>query len=125
MNIFSVHSNRIPVAGRITHKQHVRGRFFNAALDKASTENERCAIGVMTPEGIHVTCMQVAGWVARRILTYVEPGEEVSAGQRYGFIRFGSRVDVFLPPDATVTAKLGKWVLSGSDIIARLRTEDI
>jgi len=79
----------------------------------------------MTPEGIHITCMQVAGWVARRILTYVEPGEEVSAGQRYGFIRFGSRVDVFLPPDATVTAKLGKWVLSGSDIIARLRTEDI
>jgi len=123
MNIFSVHSNRIPLSGVIKDKQHIRGRFLNAALDKASIENERCAVRIESPEGVSITSMQVAGWVARRILTYVQPGDRVMAGQRYGFIRFGSRVDVFLPPDAEVTAKLGRWVLSGSDMIARVQTE--
>lgn len=120
MNIFSVHSNRIPIAGEIIERQHIRGRFFNAALDKASLENERCGIRIRTDDNKSVTCVQIAGWVARRILTYVDPGDRVKTGERYGFIRFGSRVDVFLPPDATVVGKLGKWVLSGSDIIAEL-----
>jgi len=120
MNIFSVHSNRIPICGSIKHRRHWRGRFFNAALSKASAENERCGIQIETKEGTKVSCVQIAGWVARRILTYVHVGDEVKTGQRYGFIRFGSRVDLYLPPYSEVLVGLGKWVLSGSDIIARL-----
>ena len=76
---------------------------------------------IETEEGRLVSCVQIAGWVARRVLTYIDVGDSVSRGQRYGFIRFGSRVDVYLPPDSEIVAKAGKWVLSGSDIIARLR----
>ena len=121
MNIFSVHSNRIPVAGQIVARKYYPGRFLNAALEKASSENERCAVQIETEEGRLVSCVQIAGWVARRVLTYIDVGDSVSRGQRYGFIRFGSRVDVYLPPDSEIVAKAGKWVLSGSDIIARLR----
>ena len=124
MNIFSVHSNRIPIAGKVTDIKHTRGRFFNASLAKASSENERCGIQITTPQGIQVSSVQIAGWVARRILTYVKPGETVVAGQRYGFIRFGSRVDIYVPEDAKIVAKLGKWVLSGSDIIAQLTSRE-
>ncbi len=122
MNIFSVHSNRIPVPGQIIAREYHPGRFLNAALEKASSENERCAVQIETEQGAQVSCVQIAGWVARRVLTYIDVGDSVARGQRYGFIRFGSRVDVHLPPDSEVVAKAGKWVLSGSDIIARLRT---
>jgi len=121
MNIFSVHSNRIPVAGQIVARKYFPGRFLNAALEKASSENERCAVQIETEEGRQVSCVQIAGWVARRVLTYVDVGDSVARGQRYGFIRFGSRVDVYLPTDSEIVAKAGKWVLSGSDIIARIR----
>ncbi|HCK76706.1 MAG TPA: phosphatidylserine decarboxylase family protein [Gammaproteobacteria bacterium] len=121
MNIFSVHSNRIPVAGQIVAREYRPGRFLNAALEKASSENERCAVQIQTEQGVQVSSVQIAGWVARRVLTYIDIGDTVTRGQRYGFIRFGSRVDVHLPPDSEVIAKAGKWVLSGSDIIARLR----
>ena len=121
MNIFSVHSNRIPVAGQIVARKYFPGRFFNAALEKASSENERCAVQIETEQGRQVSCVQIAGWVARRVLTYVDVGDSVARGQRYGFIRFGSRVDVYLPSDAEIVVKAGKWVLSGSDIIARIR----
>jgi|TARA_B100000315_G_scaffold130012_1_gene119627 phosphatidylserine decarboxylase len=121
MNIFSVHSNRIPVPGRVVERQYHRGQFLNAALEKASIKNERCAIQIETEEDHRVSCVQIAGWVARRILTYVDVGDSVARGQRYGFIRFGSRVDVYLPPDFEVIANVGKWVMSGSDIIARLK----
>ena len=121
MNIFSVHSNRIPVAGQIVARKYFPGRFFNAALEKASSENERCAVQIETEQGRQVSCVQIAGWVARRVLTYVDVGDSVTRGQRYGFIRFGSRVDVYLPSDAEIVVKAGKWVLSGSDIIARIR----
>ena len=121
MNIFSVHSNRIPVAGQIVARKYFPGRFLNAALEKASSENERCAVQIETEQGTQVSCVQIAGWVARRVLTYVDVGDSVARGQRYGFIRFGSRVDVYLPSDAEIVVKAGKWVLSGSDIIARIR----
>jgi phosphatidylserine decarboxylase len=121
MNIFSVHSNRIPVPGQIIAREYHPGRFLNAALEKASSENERCAVQIETEQGAQVSCVQIAGWVARRVLTYIDVGDSVARGQRYGFIRFGSRVDVHLPPDSEVVAKAGKWVLSGSDIIARLK----
>ena len=121
MNIFSVHSNRIPIDGEIVDRQYHQGRFLNAELEKASSQNERCAIQIKSKEGALVSCVQIAGLVARRILTYVQVGDEVSRGERYGFIRFGSRVDVYLPPDSEIVAKAGKWVLSGTDIIARLK----
>ena len=121
INIFSVHSNRIPVAGQIVARKYFPGRFFNAALEKASSENERCAVQIETEQGRQVSCVQIAGWVARRVLTYVDVGDSVARGQRYGFIRFGSRVDVYLPSDAEIVVKAGKWVLSGSDIIARIK----
>jgi phosphatidylserine decarboxylase len=121
MNIFSVHSNRIPIAGEIVGRQYHAGRFLNAELEKASSQNERCALQIRTKEGAVVSCVQIAGLVARRILTYVDIGDEVARGERYGFIRFGSRVDVYLPADSEIVAKAGKWVLSGSDIIARVK----
>ena len=121
MNIFSVHSNRIPIDGEIVDRQYHQGQFLNAELEKASSQNERCAIQIRSKEGALVSCVQIAGLVARRILSYVQVGDEVSRGQRYGFIRFGSRVDVYLPPDSEIVAKAGKWVLSGTDIIARLK----
>ena len=121
MNIFSVHSNRIPIDGEILDRQYHQGQFLNAELEKASSQNERCAIRIKSNDGSVVSCVQIAGLVARRILTYAQVGDKVSRGERYGFIRFGSRVDVYLPPDSEIVAKAGKWVLSGTDIIARLR----
>ena len=94
MNVFNVHTNRSPIDGEVKNKWYHAGSFLNAALDKASLENERCALHIATPDRGDVTCVQIAGLIARRILCYVGPGDRVTAGQRYGFIRFGSRVDV-------------------------------
>lgn len=120
MNVFSVHVNRAPVAGEVRNRWYHPGQFLNAALDKASAENERNALWIHTTDGRDVVCVQVAGLIARRILCYVNPGDTIEAGQRYGFIRFGSRVDVLLPPDARPRARLGDWVSGGTDIIADL-----
>ena len=120
MNVFNVHSNRAPVDGRVQKRWYHAGRFVNAALDKASTENERNALWLRTPSGQDVTCVQVAGLVARRILCYVDEGAELRRGERYGFIRFGSRVDHYLPLDAAVTAALGEKVSAAASVIARL-----
>jgi len=120
MNVFNVHSNRTPVAGEVTGRWYHAGSFLNAALDKASLENERNALHIRTTAGEDVVCVQVAGLVARRILCYVEPGARVERGQRYGFIRFGSRVDVYLPPASRALAQLGNRLHGGSDIIATL-----
>ena len=98
MNVFNVHSNRAPVKGIVQSVEYFPGKFFNAALDKASLENERNAMVLRTQQGHVVTAVQVAGLIAKRILCYAKPGEGLYAGQRYGFIRFGSRVDVYLPP---------------------------
>ena len=99
MNVFNVHSNRSPVDGVVRKRWYHAGSFVNAALDKASLENERNALHIATATGVDVTCVQIAGLIARRILCYVEPGDTLRRGQRYGFIRFGSRVDVYLPAD--------------------------
>ena len=120
MNVFSVHSNRLPVGGVVKGRWYYPGRFFNAALDKASTQNERNAVWVQTQSGIDVVAVQIAGLIARRILCYVEKGDPVQGGVRYGFIRFGSRVDVYLPENVEVAVQLGQWVKPGSDIIARI-----
>ncbi len=120
MNVFDVHANRAPVSGSVRQNWYYRGRFFNASLDKASLENERNALWLQTAPGQDVTVVQVAGLVARRILCYVREGEEIRIGQRFGFIRFGSRVDTYLPPESTVLVHLGERVHSGSRWIARL-----
>ena len=96
------------------------GRFLNAALDKASVENERCALHLKTEDGRDVTCVQIAGLVARRILNYVDSGATLSAGQRYGFIRFGSRVDLYLPLDTQVKVVIGDKVSASSTVLAEL-----
>ena len=121
MNVFNVHSNRSPVDGSVQQRWYHAGSFLNAALDKASLENERNALWLRTRGGQDVTCVQIAGLVARRILCYVDPGETLERGQRYGFIRFGSRVDLYLPPDAEVTAALGDKVHATESILARLK----
>jgi len=120
MNVFNVHSNRSPVDGRVQDVQYFPGRFFNASLDKASLENERNAMVMHTPSGHVVTAVQVAGLVAKRILCYVGAGDTLARGQRYGFIRFGSRVDVYLPPGARPRVALGDKVSATSTILADL-----
>jgi phosphatidylserine decarboxylase len=117
MNVFNVHSNRSSVDGRITQVAYFPGKFVNADLDKASTENERNAM-VIDVQGRTVTLVQVAGLIARRILCYVHQGDELARGQRYGFIRFGSRVDVYLPPDAISRVAPGDKVSASSTILA-------
>ena len=120
MNVFNVHSNRSPVDGTVKQRWYHAGSFLNAALDKASLENERNALWLQTRGGADVTCVQIAGLVARRILCYVEAGAGLERGQRYGFIRFGSRVDVYLPLNAEVKAALGDKVYATESILARL-----
>ncbi len=121
MNVFNVHSNRSPVDATVGDVWYEAGTFVNAALDKASTANERNALRLVTPAGIDVTCVQVAGLIARRILCYVKRGDRVARGQRYGFIRFGSRVDVYLPADAIPRASVGDKVYATASILAELR----
>jgi phosphatidylserine decarboxylase len=121
MNVFNVHSNRSPVGGQIMERWYSPGSFLNAALDKASRENERNALWVKTDEGDDVVFVQVAGLIARRILCYVQPGSRIGQGERYGFIRFGSRVDVYLPPASRIEVALGDKVKGGTDIIAVLQ----
>ena len=118
MNVFNVHSNRSPVGGRVEKAWYHAGSFLNAALDKASDANERSALWIKTERGIDVTCVQVAGLIARRILTYAGAGDMLAAGQRYGFIRFGSRVDVYLPPGSQPRVSLGDRVCAGETVLA-------
>ena len=120
MNVFNVHSNRSPVDGHVKKRWYHPGRFINAAVDKASLENERNALWLRTTRGSDVTCVQVAGLIARRILCYVDEGDSLARGQRFGFIRFGSRVDVYVPEDANLVAALGDKVYATSTVIATL-----
>jgi len=120
MNVFNVHSNRSPADGTVEKVQYFPGKFVNADLDKASTENERNAVVLKTNDGQTVTFVQVAGLIARRILCYIKVGDALSRGQRYGFIRFGSRVDVYLPLTATVKVSIGDKVSATTTILAKL-----
>lgn len=120
MNVFNVHSNRSPVDGTVKNKWYHAGSFLNAALDKASVENERCAVHLKTGDGVDVTCVQVAGLIARRILCYVQAGDKLARGERYGFIRFGSRVDVYLPETANPKVAVGDVVYATTTVLAEL-----
>jgi len=120
MNVFNVHSNRSPVDAVVQGVWYHEGSFLNAALDKASAENERNALHLRLADGTDVTCVQVAGLVARRILCYVEVGDRLARGQRYGFIRFGSRVDVYLPVTAKPRVAVGDKVHATTTVLAEL-----
>ncbi len=120
MNVFNVHSNRAPVDGKINAAQYFPGKFVTADLDKASVNNERNALTITAANGQTVTCVQVAGLIARRILCYVKQGDILTRGQRYGFIRFGSRVDVYLPLTATPLVTVGDKVFATETILADL-----
>ncbi len=120
MNVFNVHSNRAPVDGTVRQVWYHAGRFFNAAIDKASLENERNALWFRTRSGADVTCVQIAGLIARRILCNVGAGAEMSRGERFGFIRFGSRVDVYLPGGSQPVAAIGDTVYAAESVLARL-----
>jgi len=119
MNVFSVHVNRYPVAGTVKYVQYNPGKFLNAAVEKASLENEQSSVGIETPQG-RVMVRQIAGLIARRIVTYSKVGEQVEQAQRMGLIRFGSRVDVFLPLDAEILVRIGDAPVAGATVIARL-----
>jgi len=123
MNVFNVHSNRIAVNGRIKSIEYFPGKFFNADLDKASLENERNAI-VIDANGKVITLVQVAGLIARRILCYAHVGDYVKKGERYGFIRFGSRVDVYLPLESEPLVSVGDTVYATSTLLAILSDLD-
>lgn len=119
MNVFNVHSNRSAVNGTVKEIQYFPGKFVNADLDKASTENERNAV-VIDANGQIVTLVQVAGLIARRILCYIHVGDRLKAGERYGFIRFGSRVDVYLPLTAEPLVSVGDKVFATNTALARV-----
>jgi phosphatidylserine decarboxylase len=120
MNVFNAHSNRSPVDGEVRDTWYYPGKFFNADLSKASLENERSALWIRMPDGSDVTCVQVAGLIARRILCYASAGQRLTRGQRYGFIRFGSRVDVYLPLAAVPRASVGDKVYATETVLAVL-----
>jgi phosphatidylserine decarboxylase len=123
MNVFNVHSNRSPVDGTVKKVTYFPGKFFNAALDKASLENERNAMIIETTHGHTVTAVQVAGLVAKRILCYAKVAQTLGRGERYGFIRFGSRVDVYLPLGARPRVSIGDRVSATTTVLAELPDE--
>jgi len=120
MNVFNVHSNRSPVDAVVKDVRYAKGLFVNASFDKASSDNERNALLLKLDNGVEISCVQIAGLIARRILCYVKPGDRVSRGQRYGFIRFGSRVDVYLPPGSRPRVAIGDKVKATSTVLAEL-----
>jgi phosphatidylserine decarboxylase len=120
MNVFNVHSNRSPVDAVVHRIDYAAGLFVNASFDKASTHNERNAMVMQMADGTEISCVQVAGLIARRILCYVKAGDRLARGQRYGFIRFGSRVDVYLPPGSRPRVAIGDKVSASSTVLAEL-----
>jgi len=119
MNVFNVHVNRYPISGTVRFVHYNPGKFLNAATDKSSLENEQMSVGIES-SGLRVLVRQIAGLVARRIVTYGREGDIVEQGERMGIIRFGSRVDVFLPTSSTPAVEVGATTLAGSSVIARL-----
>ena len=118
LNVFNVHVNRVPVSGKITKLDYRKGLFLNANLDKASEDNERQCITVESPEGYKVGFVQIAGLVARRIICELIPQQSVTVGDVFGLIRFGSRVDIYLPPQVQPLVMIGQTMVAGESIIA-------
>ncbi len=121
MSVFNAHINRIPVGGRISQLIYHPGKFFSANLDKASLHNENNIVMLETDNREKIVFVQVAGLIARRIVCWVKAGDYVKTGQRFGLIRFGSRLEVYLPPDSTITVRKGEKVKAGQTIIGYLR----
>lgn len=124
MNVFNVHVNRSPVAGEVTGIRYFPGAFVNASWDKASTDNERCAWQVRDADGASWTFVQIAGLVARRIVARAEQGDALERGERFGLIRFGSRVDLYLPRGYDPAVGIGEAVFAGQSVVARRTPSD-
>jgi len=120
LNVFNVHVNRVPFSGLITKVSYKPGKFYSANAEEASIDNERNSAVLKTPSGHEIIFVQVAGLVARRIVSDLKEGQEVIAGQRYGIIRFGSRIDMYLPEDIEIKALLGQTMIGGETIIAKI-----
>ena len=125
MSVFDVHINRTPIAGTIARVVYIAGKFLNADLDKASEDNERQHILVVGDDGTKVAFTQIAGLVARRIVPWIKIGDRVAAGQRVGLIRFGSRVDVYLPAGTSSQVLLGQRTVAGETIVARTGVSEL
>jgi len=124
LSVLDVHITRAPVAGRIARSIYVPGAFFNAALDKASEENERRAVVIERSDGVEIAVVQIAGLVARRIVAFVHEGDTVGVGERLGLIRFGSRVDVYLPPGKTALVSVGQLAIAGETVLADVKSDE-
>lgn len=124
LNVFDVHVNRIPIAGKVTALHYHHGAFFNASLDKASEENERQYIGVTMNDGRTLGFVQIAGLIARRIVCDLKQGQEVASGERFGIIRFGSRVDIYLPQGAQPLVVVGQRAVGGETVLADLESAE-
>ena len=123
MSVFNVHVNRAPASGEILKTEYIKGKFFNATLDKASKDNERQLISMKTASGKTIAFVQIAGLVARRIICLAKVGDKYEAGQRFGWIRFGSRLDVYLPTDVEPLVCVGQTMTAGETILARLNAQ--
>lgn len=120
LDVFDVHVNRVPIAGTITGLNYQKGKFINATLDKSSNENERQSIEITTLSGEEIVCVQIAGLVSRRIVCDLKLGQHVKTGERYGIIRFGSRVDVYLPHAIVPEVRIGQTMVAGETVLARI-----
>ena len=124
MSVFNCHINRAPVAGTIEAVAYRPGKFFNASLDKASADNERNSVCIRMADGRDVAVVQIAGLVARRIVCFVKPGDQIGAGERFGLIRFGSRLDVYLPDGVDPLVRVGQTMIAGETVLADLKIAD-
>ena len=118
MNVFNCHVNRVPIAGEITAIAYRPGKFLNASLDKASVDNERNSLAIKMADGRSIAVVQIAGLVARRIVCFVKPGVQMQTGERFGLIRFGSRLDVYLPHGVDPLVSIGQTMIAGETILA-------
>ena len=125
MNVFNCHVNRSPIAGKVVEINYRPGKFFNASLDKASVDNERNSLVLQIPDGRQIVVVQIAGLVARRIVSFVKPKQTLRIGQRFGLIRFGSRVDIYLPTGVQPLVCLGQTMVSGETVIADLTSKEL
>jgi len=121
MNVFNCHVNRAPIAGKVTEVAYHHGKFLNASLDKASEHNERNGLSIEAPDGTRIGVVQIAGLVARRILCFVKPGDTLGVGHRFGLIRFGSRLDIYLPKGVASLVAVGQTAVAGETILADLK----